>query len=111
MIPVKFESNSENGFFYTKSTISHSAWDHIVYNRGEQLFSSAGHIAPLIVSRGPHFSQKGKVKAKKNSLRGPERTSGPHVAPSLSISMLLFLYFLHKPIFLLFHYYTVCKRL
>ncbi len=37
-----------------------------VYIRGGRLFSSAGHIALLLVSRGPHFSQKGKVKAKKN---------------------------------------------
>jgi hypothetical protein len=53
-----------------------------LYNRGGQLFSSAGHIAPLLVSRGPHFSQKGKVKAKKISLRGPDGARGPYVAPS-----------------------------
>ncbi len=47
-----------------------------------QLFLSAGHIAPLLVSRGPHFSQKGSVKAKKISLRGPDVARGPYVAPS-----------------------------
>jgi len=36
------------------------------------------------VSRGPHFSQKGKVKAKKISLRGPDVARGPYVAPSWS---------------------------
>jgi len=50
--------------------------------QGGQLFSSAGHIAPLLVSRGPHFSQKGKVKAKKVSLRGLDVARGPYVAPS-----------------------------
>jgi len=29
-----------------------------------QLFSSAGHIAPLLMSCGQHFCHKGKVKAK-----------------------------------------------
>jgi len=29
-----------------------------------------------------HFSQKGKVKAKKISLRGPDVARGPYVAPS-----------------------------
>jgi len=53
-------------------------------NMGGQLFSSAGHIAPLLVSRGPHFSQKDKVKAKKISRRGPDVANGPYVAPSWS---------------------------
>jgi len=34
------------------------------------------------VSRGPHFSQKGKVKAKKISPRWPDVARGPYVAPS-----------------------------
>jgi hypothetical protein len=55
-----------------------------LYGRGGQLFSSAGHIAPLLVSREPHFSQKGTVKAKKISLRGPDVARGPYVAPSCS---------------------------
>jgi len=36
------------------------------------------------VSRGPHFSQKGKVKAKKISLRGLDVARGPYAAPSYS---------------------------
>jgi len=42
----------------------------ILYGRGGQLFSSAGHIAPLLASRGANFSQKGKVKAKKLASAG-----------------------------------------
>ncbi len=56
-----------------------------LYVRGGQLFSSAGHIAPLLVSRGPHFSQKGKVKAKNISLRGPYMAREPYVAASCSM--------------------------
>jgi len=52
--------------------------------RGGQLFSSAGHIALLLVSRRPHFSQKGKVKAKQISPRGPDVARGPYVAPPAS---------------------------
>jgi len=36
---------------------------YLTTRAGGQLFSSAGHIAPLLVSRGLNFSQKGKVKA------------------------------------------------
>jgi len=55
------------------------------------------------VSRGPHFSQKGKVKAKKISLRGsdvaraldvaraPDVARGPYVAPSCTKEIVLFL--------------------
>jgi len=39
---------------------------------------------PLLVSGGPHFSQKGKDKAKEISLRGPDVARGPYVAPSWS---------------------------
>jgi len=39
------------------------------------------------VSCGPHFSQKGKVKAKKISLRGPDVARGPYVAPSWSSNL------------------------
>ena len=46
------------------------------YSMGGQLYSSAGYITPLLVSRGPQFSQKGKVNARKISRRGP------YVAPS-----------------------------
>jgi hypothetical protein len=45
-----------------------------------QLFSSVGHIAPFLVSRGPNFSQKGKVKAKKIAF------AGPYVATSCSMA-------------------------
>jgi len=43
------------------------------------------------MSRGPHFSQKGKGKAKKIGLRGPDVARGPYVAPSC-IRVLLSVY-------------------
>ncbi len=52
-----------------------------LYTRGGQLFSSAGHIAPLLVSRGPHFSQKGKVKAKKLAFAGRMWPAGRMLPP------------------------------
>ena len=41
-----------------------------LYARGGQLFSSAGHIKPLLESRGPRFGQKGNDNPKKIGLRG-----------------------------------------
>jgi hypothetical protein len=48
----------------------------IVYSRGGQLFSSAGHIEPFFVSRGPHLGHKAYLNATKIGHRGP------YVAPS-----------------------------
>ncbi len=56
---------------------------YMTQSRGGQLFSSTGHIAPLLVSRGPHFSQKGKVKAKKLAFAGRMWPAGRMLPPSL----------------------------
>jgi len=47
------------------------------------IFVRGPHCSFISVSR-PHFSQKGKVKAKKISLRGPDVARGPYVAHSCS---------------------------
>jgi hypothetical protein len=60
----------------------------ISYSRGGQLFSSAGHIEPSFVSRGPHLGHKGLkiLKASKIGPRGPDVARGPYVAPSCLIA-------------------------
>ena len=54
--------------------------------KSERLFWFAGHIAPYLMSRGPHFSQKkGQFKAKKLTFAGRMLTP---LGPDLDVEVI-----------------------
>jgi hypothetical protein len=52
----------------------------MVRSGGRQQFSSAGHIVPLFVPRGPHLGQTDPFYATEIGPRGPDVVRGPFVA-------------------------------
>jgi hypothetical protein len=63
----------------------HKCYAICLYARGGQLYSSAGHIEPSFVSRGPHLGHKAYLNATKIGPRRPDVARGPYVAPSCSM--------------------------
>jgi len=71
-----------NGFNKFLSLFSKETCNSLtVLARGGQLFSSAGHIGPLFVSRGPNSSQMGKLKADKLASAGRMWPAGRILPP------------------------------